>query len=160
MSDNAVSSGITSTAAIITTVLIITATFVVAGSIAVSINQNGQNLADQINTKIDVIAMGDIHSGNTTISAFVKNSGEISINSYGSLDVILDGDYFIYGSSLASQYRWNATLLNDNGNERWDPTETIKIQMSFPTGFSLSAGSHKLVISLSGSTETYLFSVD
>ena len=154
-----VSSGIMSTASIITTVVIVVAGFVVAGSIGASINTNGQKLVDQIDTDIDILTVGDVHSGNETVATFLKNFGTRSLSSFEEMDVFLDGDYYYYDSVDTSQHRWNATILNDNGNGIWDQSETVKILLMYPSGDSISAGSHQLTISLAGLTENYRFSV-
>ena len=159
MSDNAVSTGIMSTASIVTTVVVIAAAFTVAAAIGASINSSGQNFANQINTDFEVIAMGNTQAGNSIVYGYVKNLGEASVGSFLEMDVFLDGDYFYLNSIDTSSYRWNATILNDNGNNIWDPLETIIIRMSFPDGESIAAGSHQISISISGITEIYQFSI-
>ncbi len=159
MSDNAISTGIMSTASIVTTIVVIAAAFTVAAAIGASINNSGQNFADQINTDFEVIAMGDTQAGNSTVYGYVKNIGDTSVGSFSAVDVFLDGDYFYLDSVDTGQFRWNATILNDNGDSVWDPFETIIIRMYFPTGESISTGSHKLSVAISGITEIYQFSV-
>ena len=158
MSENAISSGIMSTASIITTIVIIIAGFVVAGSIGASINRSGDNLADQINTDFEILTVGDVSSADTNFSVFIKNIGEVDIASLQLIDVFLDGEYFLYNSLDTSAYRWNATIVNDNGNNILDIYETARLHLYFSFGDSLSSGVHKLSISIKGQTEEYIFS--
>lgn len=159
MSENAISTGIMSTASIITTIVIIVAGFVVAGSIGASINRSGENLADQMDTEIDILTIGSVQSGQTNFSVFIKNNGDVNLASFQFIDVFLDGDYYYLDSVDTSQYRWNATILNDNGNNILDIYETARLHLSLPLGDSLSAGMHKLTLSIKGQTEDYTFSL-
>jgi archaellum component FlaG (FlaF/FlaG flagellin family) len=159
MSDNAISTGIMSTASIITTVVIVAAAFTVAAAVGASINNGGQNLADQINTDYNIISMGDIQEGNSTVYCYIKNRGMESINSFSLIEVFVDGNYYYLDSLDSDQYRWNATILNDNGNSLWETQETIVIRLYYPTGETISAGSHKVTVSISGNTEKFSFSV-
>lgn len=160
MSENAISSGIVSTASIITTIIIVAATFTVAGLVGNALRINGENLADQINTDFSVIGQGDIHSGNTTIKFYLKNTGEQSVKSYNVIDVNLDGEYYYYLNLDTTKHRWNITIMSDfNNNELWDVQETTCITLTFPTGLNISAGSHKLMVSINGVSKQYQFSI-
>lgn len=159
MSENAISSGIMSTASIITTILIIVAGFAVAGSIGASINRSGTNLADQIDTEVDILTIGSVQIGQTNLSVFIKNIGNVDIGSFQFFDVFLDGEYFYFDSVDISVYRWNATIVNDNGNNILDIYETARFHLSFPNGESLSAGIHKISVSVKGQTEEHMFSI-
>ncbi|UYP44416.1 hypothetical protein NEF87_000701 [Candidatus Lokiarchaeum ossiferum] len=159
MSDNAVSTGIMSTASIVTTIVVIAAAFTVAAAIGASINNSGQNFANQINTDFEVLAIGNTEAGNSTIYGYVKNLGDASVGSFSEMDVFLDGDYYYLDSADTSLFRWNATILNDNGNNIWDPLETIIVRMYFPDGESINSGSHQIVIAISGISEIYQFSI-
>lgn len=160
MSENAISTGIMSTASIITTIIIVTAAFTVAVAIGASIQDNGNNMVEQLNLDIDIIGVGDIHEGNETYTVYLKNVGADTISTLYQLDVIMDGDYYTFGSVDTTDFRWNATLVSDiNGNGNWDPMETVALLLSRPSGDPIDAGSHRLIISVAGSPEDYLFSI-
>ena len=160
MSENAVSQGIVSTASILTTVLIIGAAFAVAFGVGNAIRDTGESLADQINTDLEVINIGNSSTGDDYLYVFVKNTGEQSIPSFQYVDVYLDGEFFVYLSTDLDTDRWNATLLSDyDADTYWGPLETIKITLNFSSGQTLGAGSHRLIISLSGDVDEYRFSV-
>ncbi len=159
MSDNAISSGIMSTASIITTIVIIIAGFAVAGSIGASINRSGENLATQINTDFEIITTGDVQVADSNVSIFVKNCGATDISSFSFLDIFMDGEYYNYNSVLTTEYRWTATILNDNGNSIWDIQETIRISLFFPSGETLGVGVHKVSLTIQSQTEEFIFSL-
>lgn len=116
--------------------------------IAESIDAHGANVADQIDTEVDIIsdpgsdAIYD--SGTDTVSVLVKNTGERSLSAAPKdIDVLLDGQY-VSNADL--------TLTVLDGTE-WRRGMVVELEIDR----TLGTGEHRVVVIVDGDRETMEF---
>jgi archaellum component FlaG (FlaF/FlaG flagellin family) len=105
---------------------------------------------EMFSTSITII--GETNKSKSII-IWVKNTGPTSFPLNGTLwDLFItfpNGTYerfnYVSTKSGCSNYCWNATILNDNGNGVWDDGETIQITV-YPT--SVPSGPYEVRLAL------------
>jgi archaeal flagellar protein FlaG len=153
MAEEAISTAILTVATIIAALVLVNAMYPSLYSASGSILSMNGRTADRIKTDITVLTEwypASHPSDDIRLVAWIKNTGSTIITS----DDLAKSDLFLYTGDGKNERiagsDWNYTLLNDDGDGAWGPTETIEVKVHFdPAGFT--AGHWRLQIVLPNS---------
>ncbi|GAB3023179.1 archaellum stator protein ArlG [Natronobiforma cellulositropha] len=126
----------------------------VAGTLVTNVNQISNSVdtystdvRDQIDTDIEIISdagSGTVYDGNGTVTLYVKNTGDRTLeNDTARLDVLVDGQY-IPRSDL------DLSVL-EGGSWRSGTVAQLEIATE------LEAGEHRIVVGVDGDSEAFEF---
>ncbi|HTY89693.1 MAG TPA: hypothetical protein VMC84_00800 [Methanocella sp.] len=132
MASEVISSALLMIATIIAAVALISAVFPSVYSMAGSITSTTSTVNDRM--KSDIKFIYETTDQEYTLTAWLKNTGKTQLlpSSFNNTDIF-------YGETNSAMARavlnatsapsWTFEIENDNGNGRWDPGETMKIQI-------------------------------
>lgn len=112
-----------------------------------ALDERGGDVADNIETDIEIISDGEAGVYNDTegtVTLLVKNTGVRTLPAAGgTFDVIVD-----------SRYQTNVSVTVVDGNADWQPHGVVEVEIS---DISLDAGDHRVKLVISGDEEIFRF---
>ncbi|MDI6896368.1 hypothetical protein [Methanocella conradii] len=138
MAQEVVSSALLMIATIIAAVALINAVFPSIYSMSGSITTMTNSVNDRM--KCDIKFVYETTDQGNNLTAWAKNTGktQIFLTPFNSTDMFYGETGAVMKRAIlngTSAPRWTYTIENDNGNERWDPGETIRIDIQSDTPF-------------------------
>lgn len=112
-----------------------------------ALDERGGDVADNIETDIEIISDGEAgvyNNSSSTVTLLVKNTGLRTLPAAGgTFDVIVD-----------SEYQTNVSVTVVDGNADWQPHGVVEVEIS---NIALDAGDHRAKVVISGDEEILRF---
>lgn len=143
MAESVITASIITVACVVCATMLISALYPAMDRASSSAIVTAEAMGDRITTAIEIIEKAKDSSDSSKCYIWIKNIGSATIDGIDSVDVFFGetGEFtrMSYSDPLSAK-SWNYDLLGGDGDDRWDPKETLEINIENVDTINAGAG--------------------
>ena len=133
MAESVITVSIITVACVVCATMLISALYPAMDRASSSAIVTAEAMGDRITTAIEIIEKAKDSSDSSKCYIWIKNTGSVTIEGIDSADLFFGetGEFtrMSYSDPLSAK-SWNYDLLGGDGDDRWDPKETLEINIT------------------------------
>ena len=146
MAESVITVSIITVACVVCATMLISALYPAMDRASSSATVTAEAMGDRITTSIEIIEKAKDSSDSSKCYIWLKNTGSVTIDSIASADVFFGetGEFtrmsYKDPFSVVPSHEWNYDIVGGDGDDRWDPKETLEINIENVDTINAGAG--------------------